>query len=430
MENLPAVPDEPHTFPFSDLSTRFMVVPTEVLIRGSRVPIFDSWKSVCKTFEVNFYKPVRNKSKHVEKLAAKLASGAKDARSKAAAVHGFVRDEIRTTASYGVFVDPTTSVNEVLADRQGTVTEKALMLQAMLESLKLDPQLVWVGDRSEGRIDLAVANPGWFEKMIVRVELDGEEVFLDPTDRRLGFARLSPFVEGTEALLFDRKKPEVITLPRQSFDDNVRRAVLDLELDEEGRLSGTGSLELHGHHAWSRLRWKDDEESTAEAWQEWLDDRFEGYESSDVAVAGSLDEQRLEVTWSLAQREEEVLGDEASLRPCRPLGPVKQPFSLPPEQRRTPVQFLFGHRDEVELRLTWPEGWELDVTPEPAELEAEIGSVDVALEVDEAQRRLSFQRRFDIRGAEFGGRDKYAMLRDLFERMEKSDAQELVLVER
>lgn len=430
MERLPPIPDEPNTFPFADLSSRFMVVPTEVMVRGTRWPMFDSWKSVCNTFEETFYGPVRNRSKDARKVAAKLAADAADATAKAAAVYAFVRDEILTSASYGVFVDSTAGVDDVLADRQGTVAEKALMLQAMLKGFGLDPQLVWVGDRTEGRIDLAVANPGWFDKMIVRVELDGEEVFLDPSDRSLGFARLAPLIEGTEALLFHKKKPEVITLPHHSFDDNVRRAVLDLALDGEGRLSGTGSLRLTGHHAWSRLRWKEDEEATVEAWQEWIDRQFEGYESSDVAVEESLDDERLEVTWTLAERREEVLGDEASLEPSRPLGPVKQPFSLPPEQRLTPVQFLFGDRDEVELRLTWPPGWELDVKPESTEIDADVGAVAVALEVDEAARRLTFRRRFDIRGAELVGRDNYAKVRDLFERMEKSDAQELVLVER
>lgn len=430
MEDLPAVPDEPHSFPFSDLSTRFMVVPSEVMLRGERWPMFDSWKSVCHTFDEDFYRPVRNKGKDVKKMAAKIAAGAADAKAKAAALYAFVRDEVLTGSSYGVFVDATTGVDKALAERQGSVAAKALMLQAMLESVRLDPQLVWVGDRSEGQIDLAFANPGWFDKMIVRVEIGGEVVFLDPTDRSLGFARLSPLIEGTQALLFDRKNPQVITLPSRPFDDNLRHAVLDLALDEDGRVTGTGSLQLAGDHAWSRLRWKDDAEATVEAWQEWIDDKFEGYDSSDVAVVESLDEERLDVTWSLAQREEEVLGDEASLKPSRPLGPVKQPFTLPPEQRLTPVQFLFGDRDEVELRLTWPEGWELDVVPDAAEIENDLGAVDVAVEVDEAARRLVFRRRIDVRGAEFGGRDKYAELRGLFARMEKSDAQELVLVER
>ena len=40
VENLPGVPKEDHSFPFADLSSRFMMVPKEVSVRGTRFP---SW---------------------------------------------------------------------------------------------------------------------------------------------------------------------------------------------------------------------------------------------------------------------------------------------------------------------------------------------------------------------------------------------------
>ena len=431
VEDLPGLPDEPYSFPSNDLSSRFMVVPTKVVLSGQETPLFESWKEVCKDFETYFYAKARNKDRQASKKAAELVANAAGPREKAAAIYRFVRDEVLTTESAGVFIYTDSTADRTFSERRGSSTEKAILLQAMLASVKLKPRLVWTTDRSEGRADLSVPNPFWFDRVLVAIDADGgERLFLDPSNRRLGFGHVSPLQEGTEALLFDKKKPEVITLPRRPFEDNLRRAKLELTLDEEGRVTGTGSLRLAGHHALSRLRWKDGNDATTEAWKGWLTDVFEGYEADAVEVEEAIDVQEVRVKWTLAQREEEVLGDETSLRPSRPLGPLSQPFALPAEQRLTPVWFSYGDRDEVELTVTWPESWELDLTPEAADLELEVGKLATRVQIDEANRRLTFSRLFDVRGCEFDGREKYAALRDLYALVEKSDAQDLVFIRR
>ena len=138
--------------------------------------------------------------------------------------------------------------------------------------------------------------------MLVLVELDGQKVYLDPTDRALGFGRLRAGHEGTPALIYDPKKPEQIVLPATPFDQNLRRAELDLALDDKGRLAGTGTLRLTGHHAWEKIDWQDDAAKAAQAWKEWLEKRFRDFQISDVKAVESADEEKVTVTWALAQR--------------------------------------------------------------------------------------------------------------------------------
>ncbi len=59
--------------------------------------------------------------------------------------------------------------------------------------------------------------------------LDDGQTFLDPSDRRLGFGHLSPYLEGTPAVVHG-KKPEVVTLPETAFQESIavwKRARLD-----------------------------------------------------------------------------------------------------------------------------------------------------------------------------------------------------------
>jgi hypothetical protein len=141
-----------------------------------------------------------------------------------------------------------------------------------------------------------------------------------------------------------------------------------------------------------------------------------------------VDERKVEVRFRLEQAEEDVLGDEVSLKPSRPLGPVRQALTLPPEERRSPVLFDFADRDEVDLALSWPEGWRVETRPEPRQHESQAGDFVTSWQVDEAARTLRFRRRMDVKSVQFMSRSDYAAIRGLYDQTEKSDVQDLVLV--
>ncbi|MEE8523403.1 MAG: hypothetical protein V3T72_05690, partial [Thermoanaerobaculia bacterium] len=227
---------------------------------------------------------------------------------------------------------------------------------------------------------------------------------------------------------FHRSKPQIVELPASAFEHNLRRVVVDLKIDDEGRINGEGTMELEGHQAWRYLRWKEDADATTEAWQEHLAGKFEGYEVEDVQVEERIRDQYLRVGWSLRQREEDVLGDEVIVQPSLPVGPITQPFSLPPHLRNTPVQLSYGKRDDLVMTLSWPAGWEIDLLPETMSHEGPAGKVDCRVEADESGGRLTFRRRFDLVERDFRDRDSYGVLRDLYEQAAKADAQNLVLV--
>jgi hypothetical protein len=427
-KNLPAVPDEPNGFPFADLASRFLIIPVEVVnATGGMTELLKTWESTCGIFTKEYEKALR-KSGAAERKARELgATGTKGERART--VYRFVRDEIETVDELGVGLPEDSTADSVLAARRGDHAQKAVLLQAMLAALQVQARLVWVGERDSGQINLAFTTLGWFERVIVAAELDGQRVFLDPSDRSLAFGRLGPGLEGMQALLLDPEKPEPVVLPVTPFEESLRRASLDLDLDAAGRLAGRGTLHLAGHHAWTRLRWKENAEETAKAWKEWLAGELTGFEITDVKITEAVDDTRVEVTWAMAQREEEVLGDEATFDPSRPLGPVKQPFQAPAASRISPVLFAFADRDEMEVTLRWPEGWVLETLPAGKQALTAAGAFEASVELDEAARRAVYRRRLDIKDRQFA-RQHYPAVQNLFGQAEKSDAQPLVLVKR
>ena len=92
--------------------------------------------------------------------------------------------------------------------------------------------------------------------------------------------------------------------------------------------------------------------------------------------------------------------------------------------------FDYPARDEVELRLRWPEGWSLDQRPRPAAFDGPCGALSTAQVVDAEKRTLVYRRRFDITRRRLNTKDEYEAVRGLFGEAAKNDAQKLTLVRR
>jgi transglutaminase-like putative cysteine protease len=434
-ENLAPILDEPYGLPFADLATQIMLVPT-VFDEGTvHQRLMENWAATSDFLKDNWEKARRRggeAGKKAQTLALKAGAAPRD---RAAAIYSFVRDEIAfDDDETGIFLTGTEpSADAVLRAGHGTAAEKALLLETMLAALKLDARRVWAAPRSSGLIDAQVANPAWFDRVLVAVELgpkDGGRVYLDPTDRRLGFGRLDADYEGTAALLPDPKKPEGVVLAQSPAEQNVEKATVTLQVGDGGRLAGTGKLQLSGLSATDKLRWRETPEKTTEAWHDWLVERFEGYDFTDVAAKESVEERTVELTWTMTQKEEEALGDEATLAASRPLGPQTEPFSASSAQRRSPILFDFPYTEQVDFEVTWPEGWHVESAPRTAKSDSAAGAFGLTIQIDDPGRKATIHRLLAVRQEQFSTREECDLVRDLFAATAKSDAQALVLVHR
>jgi hypothetical protein len=426
-DDVPAVRRVPYGPPFSDLALQMTVVPI-FYDPVEKSNVLDSWPSVCKLFSQVYEKAQRNDRGAARAAAAVAPRGTP--REKAETLYRFVRDQIATLEPEGVAFDDDSSVRKTMADKQGSSAEKALLLQWLLRQAGIESRLVWAADRRHGLVDLKLPSPLWFDRVLVQVSLDGPPTYLDPADRALGFGQITPWYEGMPALIVDERKPEEILLPETSFDQSARKAILDLSLDSAGRLAGSGELILTGHHAWESMHGKEDGAKAAESWKDWLGDQFKGFKVGDVTVEESPEERRVRIAWSLRQGEDDLLGDESAVAPSRPLGPVVQPFVEAAKARNAPVLFPYAGRDEVELRLRWPEGWTLEQIPQLVHQENSFAALTVTVGSIDAARLLTYHRRLDLRQKQLVSLRQYAAVQALYAAAEKSDAQPISLVRR
>jgi hypothetical protein len=424
-ENLPAVPDAPYGPAYADLASQIAVLPAAYEAGGTYKLLAD-WYSTT-SFASRIYEQVEEHGLGVEGPAHKIA-GTGDPRQKIEALYRYVRDEIRTSPWTGVLVDPELRLRKIFDGHRGTGAEKALVLQSMLQGIGIRSDLVWAGGREHGTFDPALPSPAWFDTMLVAVTLDGKAVFLDPSEPSLGFGQLRPGYGGTPALVCDRAQR--IVLPEVPFDRNLRRAEIDLAMDDKGRLAGTGTLRLTGLRAVERLYWKGDETATLQAWKDWLARQYPDFRISNLQAVEAPDEHKVTVTWALAQREDEVLGDETTVVTSAPLGPATQPFVETAEERRLDVLFDYPCRDEVELHLRWPAGWKVERRPDSSALEMAVGALATWVVMNPADRTLFYRRRFEVTRRRLSSKSEYEAVRALFGAAAKNDAESVVLVHR
>ncbi len=429
MRDMPPVPAEPYRYPFADLSSRVTFLPVAHISMWSRIALFEDWESTIKLAQGEGsygYKHFRTSSRKLAAEAKRIAAEATTPRDRAERLYRYVRDEIVTEHYPGVLLGDRRG-DEALKNGRGTYVEKALMLQVMLDEVGIDAEIGWSNPANVNHINQNVPNTAQFDTPLVVIALDGQRAFLDPRDRTLAFGRIHPQVEGMPCLLVDRKKPQWITLPETPADGSRQHAVLDLSINGDGRIAGTGTLELSGHEAWRKLGWKDTAEETRAAWQQWLEDHFSGYDVDDVGVDELIDDTLVTVKWTMTQREEEVLGDEATVSPSAPLGQPTNPFSLAVDQRLTPVHLPYRSIDTVDLTLHWPEGWLVEARPEERSYHCIAGALSASCTIDEASRVLTASRSMELSQRDFIGPDAYRILKGFLDTAVRADAETIVL---
>jgi len=427
--NLPPVPDEPSRFPFHDLASRVLMLPVgQRDANGMHVSLFDEWKHSIELvwgFGKWGYGHFLSDNGKAKKIAKSLRRGANPVEN-AREIYRWVRDEIQTVPASGIWVGQETA-DDLIHNKKGELTGKALLLHAMLKAAKIKSDVVWISPKTRNQVNKNIPNPTQFRQAIVQAKIKGGQYFLDPTDPRLAFGKLRPSMQGVPALVVRKKKYEWVTTPQTPAEESFKKAEIQLAVASDGRASGKGKLSLGGNHAWRRLDWKGTAEETKTAWLDWLKNAYPNFDIEEVQVSESIEEQRVGVEWTMRQREDAEVGGECSLYPADPFRLSSNPYTLAPTRRLTPLQLLFPDVELVDLKVSWQENWFVDIKPELKNFSNDAGQLGSSFEENPENRTAHMRREWKIGKTVYVGATQYGTLRDLFAAALNNDAEELIL---
>lgn len=174
---------------------------------------FATWKEVA-LWAVPLY-AAGDPGEAVRAEARRIAAAAPTARERAAAALRFVQEEVRYVGlEMGTGSYRPNPPREVLGRRFGDCKDKALLLVALLGELGVAARPALVDSDAGASLDAWHPSPLAFDHVVVRAEVDGRELWLDPTRTRQGGAIEEIwFPPLHRALLVDPSTEALETIP-------------------------------------------------------------------------------------------------------------------------------------------------------------------------------------------------------------------------
>ncbi|MES2757322.1 MAG: DUF3857 domain-containing protein [Pseudomonadota bacterium] len=195
----------------------------------------------------------------IKQFAARF-EGEKTRLAQASAALHWVQDEIRYfSVSIGENSHRPQPPDTVLARRYGDCKDKAYLLVSVLSQLGIKATPILVNSSAPKTPAKVMPSPTWFDHAIVRIELDGETYYVDPT--RTGqkglLTRLPAILPGAAGLPAAADATALLTLPEDSdqaplfeYIENIVVASFDGDAALEARLVYRGA-----YADWARRRY-------------------------------------------------------------------------------------------------------------------------------------------------------------------------------
>lgn len=322
---------------------------------------------------------------------------------------------------------PNANVADVLARGYGSQNEIAELFAGLARAAGFHAELLRASSRREKVFDPKLLSVKQLEAEIVRVQLNGSDLFLDPGTKFCPFGLVSWTYTSAPALLLDKNGGSFVVIPTATADKTVIRRSAALDLQKDGTLKGDVTVEFKGNEA-LELRLgaleRDDagrKQQIADEFGAWLPpgskmrlDDVQGWDSAEEPLVAHFSvelpgfakvaEKRLIVPANLFQSGETAAFTSAS--------------------RRYPIYFPYTYEviDRITARI--PEGYRLESLPSGQDVKSTSTRFVVTRSVQENQ--MSLARALVINSIYFQP-DQYQSFKDFFSKLRVADEEQIVL---
>jgi hypothetical protein len=348
-----------------------------------------------------------------------LIAGAKDNLEKAKKIYAYARDNLTCTSHSATDLDQ--PLKNILKTRNGTVAEINLLLVAMLKYAGIQADPVLLSTRSHGYAYSVYPILEKFNYVICYANINGQNYFLDASEPRLGFGRLTLRCYNGHARIIN---PEATAL-EFSADSLIERktTVVLLSADQEGKLAGSLQQQpgyYESHDIRERVKEKGKDEFFKEVKKSYGSDvelinlRIDSLNNLEQSVAIAYD-------FKLNQEKEDIL----YVNPM--FGEAYKENLFKSAERFYPVEMPYTIDETYIFNMFIPEGYVLDELPKPIIVKLnEQGDGKFEYLISESGGNISMRSRIQLRRTYYAP-EEYVMLREFFNLIVKKHAEQIVL---
>ena len=200
----------------------------------------------------------------IREKVVELTGVQKTSEEKARAIFHYVASEIRYVGlEYGRGGYRPHHAGEVFANKYGDCKDQAILLVAMLREVGIPAYPVLIGTR-RGMWELQRSIPmPQFDHVIAVAEIDGNEIWLDPTDETCSFGDLPGGDQGREVLVFFEDGARFLRTPVLPPEKNKSINETEIGIGANGAINVKGKDTLRGWPGRAMrnvLKWRDPQE--------------------------------------------------------------------------------------------------------------------------------------------------------------------------
>jgi len=315
--------------------------------------------------------------------------------------------------------------SHILARREGN---RLVLLTALLRILGLQPRVLLVRTVGSSQVAYQLPNRATYRHGLVELEVDGQRIFLDPSNRYNTIGVVYPFLQGMRALEITSAAGSdpfvrVPEYPRQYLAREIR---LDLKLGEDGTLTGSGHERITTAQAsqYRRLLTSLSPGQRQQILQAGLGNYFSGAVLEKHEIKGLEDpDQPLVLQYHMkvprfARRRGDTLVIQDGFYPYR----LAASLIAKPE-RKLPLLLGDETRTDSHISLALPKGAKARLS-KPVYLQAPLSTFSLA--VSQKDNQLIIEKALQVKAGRVPPKD-YPAFRDFCQQVDRKDTEEIVI---
>ncbi len=174
---------------------------------------------------------VPNQNDIIESILQDLVGEEMTKREKAETLFYWVQENIRYIAFHeGIAGFKPATAQSVCSDRYGDCKGMANLLKQMLSLQGMDARLSWLGTRHIA-YDYSLPSLAVDNHMICTLFLEGDTIFLDPTEKSVAFGNCAHRIQGRPVMIEDGETFLLSRIPEQAAESNESKYEIALRLD-------------------------------------------------------------------------------------------------------------------------------------------------------------------------------------------------------
>ncbi|MCX7705248.1 MAG: DUF3857 domain-containing protein [bacterium] len=411
--NVPAIIPEEMMPPISEIVPRVLVTTIK------------DWEEVGRWF-YNLSKDTTIPDSNIKYVTAKITQNARTEDEKIKEVYHFICKNIRYIGlELGIHGFKPHDAKDVLKLGYGDCKDKAALMVAMLKSIGIKSYIALVN--TERYIEENIPFPGQFNHAIVAIQKGNDFLMLDPTSEVIPYPELPPSDQNKLVLIPSHEKTFLIKSYCSNPEENQKNRSIIASFDISGNLEANVSISMNGIYAASlrdTFRYLSNEERKREISRSLnkiipnttlIDFTIEGIESLDIPAKQTYKFTSKKYATTIQKR---MLFNPALMER------IKGTELISLEKRNFSIRFPFRRFNRDSIIFNLPEGYIVDVHPEPIKIQTKFGKYSTSFTVD--GNRLIYERVFSLDTLEINP-DDYEEFKKFFEQIAYKDSLPVIL---